>query len=69
MRVLPVGETGTTVHHSGTPGWEIALIVVAAVAVVGLTLALSLRTSAKSKQRQSSKSSRPVQGTLVSSAN
>jgi hypothetical protein len=40
------GTAATVARHSGTPGWEIALIVVGAVILIGLLAAVVLRRRA-----------------------
>jgi hypothetical protein len=51
MVVPPVGGGSMPVHHRGTPGWEIALIVVA-VAVVGLFLLATVRHRKAAKRSE-----------------
>jgi hypothetical protein len=47
--VQPDGSTAPVVHHSGTPGWEIALIVIAAVAALGLSLVAMIGSKTHSR--------------------
>jgi protein-S-isoprenylcysteine O-methyltransferase Ste14 len=50
MRVIPPQGATSAVHHSGTPGWEIALIVVA-VAVIGLGLLATIARHTAAKRQ------------------
>jgi hypothetical protein len=52
MRVLPAdgsGNTVTTAGNSGTPGWEIVLIVIGAVMLVSLLVGVVLRWRAPAR--------------------
>jgi hypothetical protein len=43
------GTAATLARHSGTPGWEIALIVIGAVMLIGLLVVVVLRRRAPAR--------------------
>ena len=63
MRVVEPDSTASTVHHSGTPSWEIALIVVVAVAVIGLSLLAAVRSHKASRPQDTALAGRRTAST------
>ena len=43
------GTAATVARHGGTPGWEIALIAIGAVMLIGLLVAVTLRRRAPAR--------------------
>lgn len=56
MRLPPTDDSGSAVAvaaHSGTPGWEVAVIAIGVVMLIGLSVALVLRRRTPAARVQS----------------